>query len=114
MPAKVNPVVPEYAMQLSYRARGAAYTISCAVAAGELELNVMEPVIIDSLLDMFEDLQQAARAMATLCVNGIEWNGARREENLAHAVDKWVELAGASGYDEESRHAMTTHHAFHR
>lgn len=97
MPAKVNPVVPEYAMQLSYRARGAAYTISCAVAAGELELNVMEPVIIDSLLDMFEDLQQAARAMATLCVNGLEWNGARREENLAHAVDKWVELAAPPG-----------------
>ncbi len=107
MPAKVNPVVPEYAMQLSYRVRGAAYTVSCAVAAGELELNVMEPVIIDSLLDIFEDLQQAARTMATLCVSGLEWNGARREENLAHAVDRWVELAGVSGYDEASRHAMT-------
>lgn len=107
MPAKVNPVVPEFAMQLSYRVRGAAYTISCAVAAGELELNVMEPVIIDSLLDIFEDLQQAARTMATLCVSGLEWSGARREENLAHAVDRWVELAGVSGYDEASRHVMT-------
>jgi aspartate ammonia-lyase len=106
MPAKVNPVVPEYAMQLSYRVRGAAYTISCAVDAGELELNVMEPVILDSLLDIFEDLQQAAHAMATLCVNGLEWNGVRREENLAHAVDRWVELAGVSGYDAASRHAM--------
>ncbi|HJT92351.1 MAG TPA: lyase family protein [Mycobacterium sp.] len=107
MPAKVNPVVPEYAMQLSYRIRGAAYTISSAVAAGELELNVMEPVIIDSLLDIFEDLQQAAQTMATLCIRGLEWNGVRREENLAHAVDRWVELAGVSGYDEASRHAMT-------
>lgn len=106
MPAKVNPVVPEYAMQLSYRVRGAAYTISCAVDAGELELNVMEPVILDSLLDIFEDLQQAAHAMAALCVSGLEWNGVRREENLAHAVDRWVELAGVSGYDEASRHAM--------
>ena len=108
MPAKVNPVVPEYALQLSYRIRGAAHTVSCAVAAGELELNVMEPVIIDSLLDIFEDLQEAARAMTTLCVSGLEWDGVRREENLAHAVDKWVELAGASGYDEASRHAMAT------
>lgn len=107
MPAKVNPVVPEYAMQLSYRVRGAAYAVSCAVAAGELELNVMEPIIVDSLLNILEDLQEAARSMATLCINGLEWDGVRREENLGHAVDKWVELASASGYDEASRHAMT-------
>ncbi|HKS48981.1 MAG TPA: lyase family protein [Amycolatopsis sp.] len=105
MPAKVNPVVPEYAMQLSYRIRGAAYTVSCAVAAGELELNVMEPIIIDSLLNIFDDLQQAATAMATLCVNGLKWNGPRREENLAHAFDGWVELAGQVGYEAASHSA---------
>lgn len=99
MPAKVNPVVPEYAMQLSYRVRGAAYTVSCAVAAGELELNVMEPVILDALLDIFQDLGQAATSMATLCVRGMEWNGLRRLENLSHALDPWVELAGRSGYE---------------
>ena len=99
MPAKVNPVVPEYAMQLSYRIRGAAYTVSCAVAAGELELNVMEPIIIDSLLNIFQDLEQAATTMATLCVNGLEWNGPRRVENLGHALDRWVELAGQYGYE---------------
>lgn len=108
MPAKVNPVVPEYAMQLSYRVRGAAYTVSCAVAAGELELNIMEPVIIDSLLDIFEDLQQSAQAMAALCIDGLEWRGARRDENLTHAVDKWVELASTTGYDEASRHAISS------
>lgn len=105
MPAKVNPVVPEYAMQLSYRIRGAAYTVSCAVAAGELELNVMEPIIIDSLLNIFDDLQQAATAMATLCVNGLKWNGPRRAENLAHAFDGWVELAGQVGYEAASHSA---------
>jgi len=108
MPAKVNPVVPEYAMQLSYRIRGAAHTVTCAVAAGELELNVMEPVIADSLLNIFDDLQQAAHSMATSCISGLEWDGARRQENLDHAVDQWVELAGASGYDEASRHAIST------
>jgi aspartate ammonia-lyase len=105
MPAKVNPVVPEYAMQLSYRIRGAAYTVSCAVAAGELELNVMEPIIIDSLLNIFKDLEQAATAMATLCVKGLEWNGPRRVENLSHALDRWVELASQSGYDAASTRA---------
>lgn len=108
MPAKVNPVVPEYAMQLSFRIRGAACTVSAAVAAGELELNVMEPVIVDSVLDIFDDLRHAASAMATLCIKGLEWNGARRDENLSHAVDKWVELAGSAGYDEASRQLITT------
>lgn len=107
MPAKVNPVVPEYAMQLSYRIRGAAYAVSCGVAAGELELNIMEPVIIDSLFDIFEDLECSSRSMAKLCIDGLEWNGTRREDNLANSVDRWVELAGSAGYEEASRHAMS-------
>ena len=102
MPAKVNPVVPEYAMQLSYRIRGASYTVSCAVAAGELELNVMEPIILDSLLDIFRDLGQAAGSMATLCVRGMKWDGPRRVENLSHALDPWVKLASQSGYEAAS------------
>ncbi len=99
MPAKVNPVVPEYAMQLSFRIRGMAYTVNCAVAAGELELNVMEPVIFDSLLNIFSDLEQASATMAALCIKGLEWNGARRVENLSYAVDQWVDLAARSGYE---------------
>ena len=105
MPGKVNPVVPEYAMQLSYRIRGRAYTVACGVAAGELELNVMEPVILDAVIDIFEDLENAANAMATLCVSGLEWNGVRRQESLNHAVDRWIDFAAASGYDEATRQA---------
>jgi aspartate ammonia-lyase len=105
MPGKVNPVVPEYAMQLSYRIRGKAHTVACAVAAGELELNVMEPVIVDSLIDIFEDLESAAHAMATLCVSGLEWNGVRRQESVNHAVDRWIDVAATSGYDEATRQA---------
>ena len=111
MPTKVNPVVPEYAMQLSYRIRGAAYTVSCAVAAGELELNVMEPIIMDSLLNIFTDLEHSATAMATLCVNGLDWNGPRRVENLSHALDRWVEIAITTGYESASEMAMRERNA---
>lgn len=111
MPTKVNPVVPEYAMQLSYRIRGAAYTVSCAVAAGELELNVMEPIIIDSILNIFVDLEQSATAMATLCINGLEWDGSRRVENLSHSMDRWVDLASQSGYDTASAKALAERNA---
>lgn len=102
MPGKINPVVPEYVMQLSYRARGAAHTVEAAVAAGELELNVMEPVIVDSLIDMFNDLANGATAFAEKCISGLRWNGPRRESNLEGAFDAWVELAGEQGYDVAS------------
>jgi len=92
-------------VQLSYSVRKRAYTVACGVAARQLELNVMEPVILDALIDIFEDLENAAHAMATLCVSGLEWNGVRRQENLNQAVDRWIDFAAASGYDEATRQA---------
>ena len=50
MPGKLNPVIPELVMQVSYETRGAATVVEAAAAAGELELNVMEPVIARHLL----------------------------------------------------------------
>lgn len=108
MPAKVNPVIPEYVMQLSYRIRGQALTVDCAVAAGELELNVMEPVIVDALTTMFEDLTAAATTFAARCIDGLNWDGAHRERNLTGALDQWVQLAVTSGYDTASTELRTT------
>ncbi|TCP47254.1 aspartate ammonia-lyase [Tamaricihabitans halophyticus] len=100
MPGKVNPVIPEYVMQLSYRIRGQSYTVDCAVAAGELELNVMEPVILDALTTIFADLTAAAEAFARRCVAGLAWDGAHRERNLAGALDNLVELAAVEGHQQ--------------
>ncbi|GAA0521548.1 aspartate ammonia-lyase [Saccharopolyspora subtropica] len=99
MPAKVNPVIPEYVMQLSYRVRGQSHTVDCAVAAGELELNVMEPVILDALTTIFDDIAAAADTFARRCVDGLAWNGVHRERNLTGALDQWVELSAAEGYE---------------
>ncbi|KAA5828373.1 lyase family protein [Saccharopolyspora hirsuta] len=99
MPAKVNPVIPEYVMQLSYRVRGQGLAVDCAVAAGELELNVMEPVVLDALTSIFDDVTAAAETFARRCVNGLAWNGAHRERNLTGALDQWVEMAATEGYE---------------
>lgn len=99
MPGKVNPAIPEYVMQLSYRIRGAAHTVEMAVAAGELELNVMEPVITDALIDIFDDLASAAEVFAARCIRGLVWDGARLESNAAAGFDRWVALAASDGYD---------------
>ena len=99
MPAKVNPVIPEYVMQLSYRVRGQALTVDCAVADGELELNVMEPVVVDALTTIFDDLTAAAETFARRCIDGLAWDGPHRDRNLAGALDHWVELSATEGYE---------------
>lgn len=99
MPGKINPVIPEFVMQLSYRIRGAAHTVECAVAAGELELNIMEPVIVDSLLNIFEDLTASAETFARKCIAGLTWDGRRLKENLTSGFDRWVTMAAEQGYD---------------
>jgi len=99
MPGKINPVIPEYVMQLSYRIRGAAHSVECAVAAGELELNIMEPIIVDSLLNIFEDLTVSAETFARKCIAGLTWDGHRLEDNLASGFDQWVTMAAEHGYD---------------
>lgn len=99
MPGKINPVIPEYVMQLSYRVRGRAHTVEMAVAAGELELNIMEPIIVDSLIDIFEDIASAATAFEEKCVSGITWDGPRLATNVSNAFDRWVVMAAEEGYD---------------
>ncbi|MHC6591334.1 lyase family protein [Arthrobacter sp. C152] len=99
MPGKINPVIPEFVMQLSYRIRGAAHTVECAVAAGELELNIMEPVIVDSILNIFDDLTTSATTFARRCIKDLTWDGRRLHENINAGFDRWVIMAAEQGYD---------------
>ncbi|MEU9796219.1 lyase family protein [Streptomyces sparsogenes] len=108
MPAKVNPVIPEYVMQLSHRVRGGALTVDCAVADGELELNVMEPVVVDALITIFGDLTAAAETFARRCVEGLRWDGPHRERNLTGALDHWVELSATEGYENATTRLRDT------
>ncbi|MBD3170207.1 MAG: aspartate ammonia-lyase [candidate division Zixibacteria bacterium] len=74
MPGKVNPVIPEVVNQIAYKVIGNDLTVSLAAEAGQLELNVMEPVIAQSL---FESIEMLKNGMATLkyrCVDGITVN----------------------------------------
>jgi aspartate ammonia-lyase len=99
MPGKVNPVIPEYVLQLSFRVRGCAHTVEAAVAASELELNVMKPVILDALLTAFGDLAVAGHVFAEKCIDGLAWNEGVLAGNIANSVGPYVELATEAGYD---------------
>jgi aspartate ammonia-lyase len=99
MPGKVNPVIPEFVLQMSFQIRGAVHVIEMAVAAGELDLNVMEPLIARHLLESLEQLTVAARTLADRCLSGLEWDGAAVEAHLRGSRQSAVERAAQLGHD---------------
>ena len=87
MPGKVNPSIPEMVNQVCFQVVGCDTTVSISAEHGQLELNVMMPVIAFNVLLSMEILTNAARVLAEKCVKGIEAN---REMN-----EYWVERSAA-------------------
>ena len=74
MPAKVNPVIPEVVNQVCFKVFGNDLTVSMSAEAGQLQLNVMEPVIAQALFESIQLLTNAARTLREKCVEGITAN----------------------------------------
>lgn len=74
MPAKVNPVIPEVVNQIAFKVIGNDLTITFAAEAGQLQLNVMEPVIAVSMNESIELLVSAIQTLDEKCVQGIVAN----------------------------------------
>ncbi|MDY3979057.1 MAG: aspartate ammonia-lyase [Tidjanibacter sp.] len=74
MPGKVNPVIPEVVNQVAFRVIGNDLTVTFASEAGQLELNVMEPIIVYSLFENVDMLINAIYTLRTRCIEGITAN----------------------------------------
>lgn len=74
MPAKVNPVVPEVVNQVCFKVMGNDNTISIAAEGGQLQLNVMEPVIAQSMFESISILANACVNLRDKCIDGITVN----------------------------------------
>ncbi|EAS42072.1 aspartate ammonia-lyase [Photobacterium profundum] len=74
MPAKVNPVIPEVVNQVCFKVIGNDTTITFAAEAGQLQLNVMEPVIGQALFESISLLKNACVTLRDKCVSGITVN----------------------------------------
>jgi aspartate ammonia-lyase len=74
MPGKVNPVIPEVMNQVAYKVIGNDVCVTMAAEAGQLQLNVMEPVIAACLFESQTLLRNAADTLRTRCIDGIEAN----------------------------------------
>ena len=74
MPAKVNPVIPEVVNQIAFKVIGNDLTITFAAEAGQLQLNVMEPVIAVSMNESIALLTQGVHTLNEKCIQGIVAN----------------------------------------
>jgi fumarate hydratase class II len=83
MPGKVNPVLAEMLNMAMFHVQGCDLTISLASQAGQLELNVMMPVIAHNLFESMQVTIGAVRAFTDKCVRGVQANQAKAESWLA-------------------------------
>ena len=74
MPGKVNPVIPEVVNQIAYKVIGNDLTVTLAAEAGQLQLNVMEPVIAQSIFESIEMLINGMQTLKFRCIDGITAN----------------------------------------
>ena len=98
MPGKVNPVMAECLSMVCFRVIGNDTTIAWAVSAGQLELNVMMPVIAHAALESLTIFTNMSRAFAEFCVAGIEANRERARDLMERSSALSTPLAPYLGY----------------
>ncbi|SER67158.1 aspartate ammonia-lyase [Salisediminibacterium halotolerans] len=103
MPGKVNPVMCEVLNQVSFQVMGNDQTISQASEAGQLELNVMGPVLVFNLLQSFTVLQNGIRVFNDYAVEGIEANAERTKEMVENSVGIITAINPHVGYETAAR-----------
>ncbi|UXH43562.1 aspartate ammonia-lyase [Rossellomorea vietnamensis] len=103
MPGKVNPVMPELINQVAFQVMGNDQTISLASEAGQLELNVMEPVLVFNLLQSISIMNNAFRSFTDNCLVGIEANETRMKEYVENSVGIITAVNPHLGYEVVSR-----------
>lgn len=99
MPGKVNPVIPEVVNQVCFRVIGSDLTVSMAAEAGQLQLNVMEPVIAACIFESQTLFINAARSLRTRCVDGITANADVCKRLVEQSVGIVTALNPVLGYE---------------
>ena len=103
MPGKVNPVIPEVVNQVCFKVIGNDTTVSFAAEAGQLQLNVMEPVITESLFESLIWLKNALETLTEECVLGITVNKERCLEMVKNSIGIVTALNPYIGYKTSTK-----------
>jgi fumarate hydratase class II len=99
MPGKVNPVIAESVLMVAAQVIGNDSTITVAGQAGNLELNVMMPVMAYSILQSIRILAASASNLSDRCVSGIQADEARCTEMIEKSLAMCTALTPEIGYD---------------
>jgi aspartate ammonia-lyase len=99
MPGKVNPVIPEVVNQVCFDVIGGDVTVTMAAEAGQLQLNVFEPIIAYRLLSSIESLRNACIVLRERCVDGITANPDRMRQFVELSIGVVTALVPVIGYE---------------
>ncbi|MBQ9411047.1 MAG: aspartate ammonia-lyase [Bacteroidales bacterium] len=103
MPGKVNPVIPEVTNQVCFKVIGNDTTVAFAAEAGQLQLNVMEPVIAESILESQTWLTNAMNTLRERCVDGITVNADHCYEMVKNSIGIVTALNPYIGYKASTK-----------
>jgi aspartate ammonia-lyase len=103
MPGKVNPVIPEVVNQVCFKVIGNDTTVSFAAEAGQLQLNVMEPVITESLFESLIWMKRAIETLTEECVLGITVNKEHCMEMVKNSIGIVTALNPYIGYKTSTK-----------
>jgi aspartate ammonia-lyase len=103
MPGKVNPVIPELTNQVCFKVIGNDTTVAFAAEAGQLQLNVMEPVICESVLESVTWLCNVIETLRTKCIEGITVNAEHCYEMVKNSIGIVTALNPYIGYKASTK-----------
>lgn len=109
MAGKVNPIIPEVVNQVCFKVFGNDLTITMAAAAGQLELNVMQPVLAFALFESIDMLSEAVKTLAVKAVKGMKFRVDRCRyyaENALSLVTSLVPVIGYAAAAEVAKKAL--------
>jgi len=99
MPGKVNPVIPEVVNQVCFLVIGNDVTVTFAAEAGQLQLNVMEPVLAYCLFQSIETLTNACSTLRERCIDGITANAEHAKDMVMNSIGIVTALNPILGYE---------------
>ena len=103
MPGKVNPVIPEVVNQVCYKVIGNDLTVTFAAEAGQLQLNVMEPVLCHAIMENIHFLCNAIDTLRDKCVVGITANKEICLNMVKHSIGIVTALNPYIGYKNSTK-----------
>ena len=109
MPGKVNPVIPEVVNQVSFLVIGLDLTVTLAASAGQLQLNVMEPVITFALFTSIATMENAVNSLRVNCIDGITANAEHTRDMVLNSLGIVTVLKPHFGYKQCAEIAREGH-----